>query len=1036
MKKLLLLAAALAAMISGVSCKKEKPQPDNPKESEIVVYATIAEWAQAKMLPEVQDGNAENVFLPKWKKGDVVTGFYSEDGKKLQVNYEVEEVEDGGRAKFKKTGDFKDPKNGTKVHLAYLQGCEASELKDGNIEISLKNQPERALPAIMTASGEVKDGQLSLSFTSRVAVIGLNRPTLDGYNETGISKLTVSGTGIISEGTLDLATGTFKVGKEASYVSVNAGTTEQETIMLSIIPGIKTDLKLTIEYAGFEYAMSCTPFTPGENGYYYFLNPDFNRAPGYIPINWDTDISSKNFNAASGNIELVFKGDAPRMKKYDVITIPDDAGEFHIRVISSAVETKSGTEVSLLTTEGKMGNLFKNTRFTLSTSGTTETKAPMVPVYTPSRVEIFDGTKYITVAGGGTTKAEGEMSKELFKWENNLDGMELWTSGPLSLSWEQCNFEIGLTGTFEFDFGEVPWEDVGIGDLNRLAVCLEGGFNSNLVLKIAAAAEAELKKEKTLKEDIVKARFTFMVGPVPVYVSVGADLMAEMTAAAEGEVSVSGGASASMTAKFGVEWNKGKGGSIIYGIEKNIELIGPSIDAHAHVEGGVATYPSIKIGLYSVLCPTINPKPYIKAEADARLVEQSYLGWNAGISTGIDLETELNLDLFFFEEKLVEFEPMNLLDLPIVRIPDALSLTTETPAQMKVGESKEIKYSATNKNLLSGKKYNAAGMLVHFEAEGGELDKEYAYTDGQGDVSVNFTLHDNENANVKAEIVLGNEEGDKVEADLWEVEIFDFRLSASPLSQTIGDDGNANITFKLEKYSSISKEWAPEAGRTLNFTAVGGTCPSSGVTAGDGTVSISFTAEEDFNEGSVTADFGTNTPIVWSGSVKAEILAEEEEGEPGDVIFQLEKTKRMKKNTVRIGEEVIEIVKGENDYVALSEGEGDDGDVYFEWCHERPPYSTVFGGNLREFYKSMVGHTIRVNDAEWSSGIYFALLYIVNPEAPYEEWINQGFHNGNIADGAIIVEKHEADNSYSFRFYFLRDDGLQGWGHLSAQIEK
>ena len=107
-----------------------------------------------------------------------------------------------------------------------------------------------------------------------------------------------------------------------------------------------------------------------------------------------------------------------------------------------------------------------------------------------------------------------------------------------------------------------------------------------------------------------------------------------------------------MTAKLGVEWDHQTGGKPIYGVERNLELIYPTVDAHAHLEGGIYTYPSIEIGLYSVLCPTINPKPYVKAAADARLVENPYFGWNAGLSTGIDLELALNLDLFFIEKKL------------------------------------------------------------------------------------------------------------------------------------------------------------------------------------------------------------------------------------------------------------------------------------------------------------------------------------------------------------------------------------------------
>jgi len=43
-------------------------------------------------------------------------------------------------------------------------------------------------------------------------------------------------------------------------------------------------------------------------------------------------------------------------------------------------------------------------------------------------------------------------------------------------------------------------------------------------------------------------------------------------------------------------------------------------------------------------------------------------------------------------------------------------------------------------------------------------------------------------------------------------------------------------------------------------------------------------------------------PIVWGGSVKAEITAEEDDSNEG----QLKKAKRLGENVVRIGEEVVE----------------------------------------------------------------------------------------------------------------------------------
>jgi len=1035
MKKLLYSLAFLASLLSIFSCEREN-KPGEPTDGKLVVSAVISDWTSAKVLPEGTAGEAGHIFHPEWKTGDKIIGYYNNGKADVLLNYEVEEVANG-TATFKKIGAFEEPGNGQAVYFAYAQGCEASALANGKLAISIKNQTKRAMPVVMGAAGVVLDGKLSLSFISITSVIGIKNPTLEGTAGSNISQLTLSGSGIVAEGTLDLKTAAFTPSTEKTYITKEVDQTEGDgTILVSIFPEISSDLKLTVMQDGLEYSLLCPSLQPAVNSYYYFLSPDFQRLASYIPIDWEKDVSSKNFDVRSGNVDIVFKSEAPPFKKNDVITVPDNLGDYHIRVVSSAGPIAKGESgVSLKTIEGKMGHLFKNRRFTLSTESGVTTKSPFNYTYTPSMVEIFDGTQYVPVWGGGITKSSGNLEKEIFSWEKNMDGTALWETGPLSLSWDKCNFDIGLKGVFEFDFGEVPWEDVGVGDLQYLSVYLEGGFNMELVLKIAATASAEVSKELTLLEDIVKARYTFMVGTVPVYVTIGADLMAELAASAEGTVSVSGGVGAGMTAKMGCEWSKTGGGKAIHSLEKNLELIGPDVEAQAKVEGSIATYPEIKIGLYHVLCPTISPKPYIKAGANARLVEGGYFGWNAGLFSGIELGLELNLDLFFWEKTLVEFEPISLFELPIVTLPDGLSLKSETPAYMKVGESKEIKYHATNKNYLSGTVYNAAGMLVYFEAIGGELDKDYAYTDKNGEVSVNFTLTDDKEANVKAQIVVGDEEEEGPEADLWEVDIINFRLSATPLTQEVAEGADASITFKLEKYSSKTGEWTPVPNKTLYFTPVGGGCPPSGNTSQDGTVQVTFTPEEDFVEGSVTASYTTTDPVVWSGEIRAEITAEDEGGEGGALLSEIKKAKKMKENTLRIGglEKDIEIVKGEHDYVSVHEDK--EGVFYFDWAKEHPIYSSCNLGMIGRWTENMLGVIVDIMSPEFiQSECYVGLLnleYHDGSDIPDEYYFATYDTNDNtrLVEGGFLINKL-TNGHYTLQLYLKREDGLQVWGSL------
>jgi hypothetical protein len=630
----------------------------------------------------------------------------------------------------------------------------------------------------------------------------------------------------------------------------------------------------------------------------------------YIPIDWTTTTLDR-FDEQSGKAQMTFTGDVPVMGNYDVVLLPKD-DSYVIRVIDQVEQAEGSKTVSLATREGVMGNLFKGMKFALSTetSAAAARRSALVgddrPVYLPSKVEIFTGDEYVEVfnADKKSRRAPQGFENEFINWEYNNDGCMLWEKGTQSLSWDKLNFNIGLKGLFSFDFGDIPWEEVRMGDLQNLKIALEGGFNTELVLKYLVSSSVEWKKEWTLKEDVFKAKYTFMVGTVPVYISVGADLKAEVALGASGEASITSGVTASNTVTYGVEWDAEKGLSKISECEKKLELVGPDVDIKAHAEARATVYPEIGIGIYKVLCPTISPQPYIKAEADGRLVDNQYLAWNAGISTGVDLGLGLCLDLFFWKKDLGEIDPINVFDLPLVSLPDEIELLNEKEEEMLVNGKKEVKYHVTNKNYITGTEYNAPAVLVHFEAEGGELEDEYGYTDKEGNVSAFFTLTDAKGGKITAEVVQGaeaeeGEEEDAIKADDWNAIAIQYRLQAEPGQQTIAKDAeSATVTFKLEQYSSKTEAWAGVAGKTIYFEAKGGSCNASGVTTNEGIATATFTPEADFKEGSVTATITLSEPGAWSGIATGKIMAESgEEPGGGDITDEgLKKALKQKEN--------------------------------------------------------------------------------------------------------------------------------------------
>ena len=654
------------------------------------------------------------------------------------------------------------------------------------------------------------------------------------------------------------------------------------------------------------------PMTTPRSGYILFSGKDgvmsdtlwvvqdAKRESHYIDIDWSTT-TLDNFDEESGKAQLTFNGDVPAMGDYDVVLLPKD-GDYVIRLIDEVQQTEGSKTVRLATRQGVMGNLFKDMRFNLSTdtdgsagSKSYDANGEYVPTYTPVKVEVLAGDEFVEIYDDGRAKSRYvgavDMEHDFIHKEFNADGKVLWDGGKAgTLSWEKLNFNLDLKGVFSFDFGDIPFEKVRMGDLQNLKIALEGGFDMEMLLNYTVKSEVKWEPDPwtLIKNVIPTKRFTFYVGTVPVYITVGADLLAEVSLGASGIASVSGGAKASTSIAYGVEWDAEDGIKKIAECERSFEMLGPTTQIQACANAEAAAYPKIEIGIYKVLCPTIMPKAYLRAAAHGRSVESQYVAWDAGIETGVDLGLGLCLDLFFWKKDLGEIDPINVFNFPLVQLPDEIELLNQPEEEMLLKSKKEVKYHVTNKNYITGTEYNAEAMLVHFTAEGGELDEEYAYTDTDGNVSAFFTLTDEKGGKVEAEVVkggncdadedAGDDEEEAIKADDWTAIAIQNRLVCTTPKQTIAEGAeSANVTFRLEQYSSKTEQWAPLANKTIYFEATGGSCTSSAVTSQQGTVTAVFTPEEDFSEGSVTATIALSEPGAWQGIATGNIYAESED---------------------------------------------------------------------------------------------------------------------------------------------------------------
>ena len=606
----------------------------------------------------------------------------------------------------------------------------------------------------------------------------------------------------------------------------------------------------------------------------------------FIDIDWNK-ATLNSFNENTGQCVITFQGDVPEMGQYDAFLLPTD-NSYIIRVVNNATYVGDSKTVTLATREGKMGNLFKGKKFTLCSDPNYSEDPAAAPalarragiadagtIYYPETIELCaDGKPFAVVYD--RSKADGsrraQLSKEynIFEYSKDNSGEEIGGG----LSWETCTFDVGLKGVFQFDFGDIPWEQVRFGDLIDMKAYLEGDFNTELILKYALSAGIEWSAEKVLKEDIFSYRVKFMVGLVPVWINISSDLMAGAEASANGEISITGGVKASANLKAGMQWSKATGVTPIYEFEKNWELVEPEVKAEAHAEAKAYTWPRIKIGIYDVICPTIDPKPYIRAYADARAEEIPYFGWDAGVTAGVDLTLGLSLDLFFFEKEIADIEPINLVDVDLVTLPQCIDMMSQANRNIMVGDTCHVIYRVMAKNRLTNSEFPLPGALLHVEkaeGSGGTIDSdqkfnnnpEWCYTNKKGEVVVVYTQNDTIPAKINVTLMTGDEEKD-IEVPEWSCTIKDYRLTALDVDETdnsiiASSSGRAEQKYLLEEYTKGSAEtdgrWQGMNNVTVDFKATGGTMDANSATTQDG--------------GKVTAVFNGGNGYDGNGTLKA-----------------------------------------------------------------------------------------------------------------------------------------------------------------------
>ena len=157
-KKLFFVLAALAL---AVSCQDNGLDDGQVPQNQIELTATIASPAASRVTYDVNNTEDYEAVTPSWTVGDGLFGF---DDSGNAFNLQVEEIDEGGRAKMTVT---EGTLAGSTLYVFYAPGMDKDDLSDadGNglrtLDVDLSSQDgtlSDASPVLMSAKASVLNG--------------------------------------------------------------------------------------------------------------------------------------------------------------------------------------------------------------------------------------------------------------------------------------------------------------------------------------------------------------------------------------------------------------------------------------------------------------------------------------------------------------------------------------------------------------------------------------------------------------------------------------------------------------------------------------------------------------------------------------------------------------------------------------------------------------------------------------------------------------------------------------------------------------
>jgi hypothetical protein len=785
------------------------------------------------------------------------------------------------------------------------------------------------------------------------------------------------------------------------------------------------------------------------------------EGPKYINIDWEkTTLDS--YDAETGVTVITFADEVPDMDRLDCFVMPESQN-YAIRVIES-VDKVEGKTATLTTSEGDMGNLFKDTQIVLGFGNKAEAAArarglSADNIIYPVKVELFDGKNYTEVYNADKAKTRGDgdddedgegdeeeaeenktSAKTKIKMDCELEDFILLSDNYASANLDKFSYNVNLSGLMFLTFTKKEWYEFWKGELSDVLVDLHGHRDYNIEATHTVKSLGERRDEQVNEADYIEPAlasktmiFTFIKDGKVIRASVKMNLHAcefgylaqgigsakthisnstDFIVADDNEIDYSNTNDDVYDTPLSME-NATTEGLFAYSFngDFSINMFGEDVFNAEYQIGN-----NVSFGRKTAQTPEMVNE--VEGNSASIEVFKDFIAWD------VTTNTDNMIGQRFADTYL---------------IPYGLELNgaeKDIDVDINVKKSHKLTFHAYHQDH-NGHRYDSKDAVVHVEIVSPSIIQDYYdVLDENGNLTMDFNYksldHGGTVTVTLCNLYYENLPNYTLPKRVWTFHPKGFDIECLTRGTVLGiDQESVDMKFRLRKYEK--GEWKNAVEKGVFFTVEPGeVSPTYERTNSEGIVTTTFKQDSpDFDYATLEATYRIKEPDdTYEGGTFELIFKEKPGGGGGEDIKDedLKKADKLKDDTYVVDDKVVSL-DGADDEVIETVIENNLGEkiTLFDWFKEDPVYYTIAWGGIYGFTDDMLGKEIDYlkEKANGNENLKLSFGAFIDPAGGYSETNVIEFNQENL-EKAVFKMTRNADGTLSTIAYCKRKDGKVG----------